>query len=46
MNKLIELLRLLAKTDFFGELTIKFENGKIVHVTKKQTLNAKEFRDG
>ena len=45
MNKLIELLWKLKSGKFYGEITIKMESGIVVHVTKKETLNAKEYRD-
>ena len=38
INKLIDMLEALIDTKFYGSITIKFENGKIVIVKKEETI--------
>lgn len=38
MDKLIKLLKELIDSGFFGELLIKFENGKVTLVRKTQNI--------
>lgn len=38
MNEAIELIRRLAREDFYGALTIKFEAGRITTIKKEQTI--------
>jgi hypothetical protein len=41
IDKLIKLLKLLRwiSEEFYGDLLIKFQKGKIVHVERKESLN-------
>jgi hypothetical protein len=38
LQKLIDIINLLMGKGFFGSLTIKFENGKIVIVKKEESI--------
>lgn len=42
MKRLIELIWTLIQTQFYGELLIKFENGKIVLVKKTESIKIVE----
>jgi hypothetical protein len=38
MNKLIELIQLLMKNKFWGEVTIKFKDGAPVSIVKNEQI--------
>lgn len=38
MKKLMVLVSILKETFFYGKLTIKFENGKIVQCLKEESI--------
>ncbi|MEI6610966.1 MAG: hypothetical protein WCO53_14660 [Deltaproteobacteria bacterium] len=38
MARLIEIIKSLMTTKFYGQLTIKFEAGKIIHCQKTESL--------
>jgi hypothetical protein len=38
MDKIIKFLRGLYDTGFWGEIVLKWENGKIVHVKKVENI--------
>ncbi len=43
MKQLIDMLKELATGRFWGEVSIKFQDGKIVHVSKNQIIDPKVF---
>jgi hypothetical protein len=42
LNTVIELCRKLTSENFWGELTLKFRNGKISLVTKSEQIKGEE----
>lgn len=38
LKKLLEILKDLTSKKFYGSMLIKFENGKIVHVKKEESI--------
>lgn len=38
MDKLIELIKKLVASNYFGSLEIHFENGKVTYLKKVQTI--------
>lgn len=38
LSKLMEMLKDLTLKGFYGSMQIKFENGKIVHVKKEESI--------
>ena len=38
MTKLIEIIKGLTSQCFYGKLTIRFEHGKVVHLTKEESI--------
>lgn len=43
MKKFIEYISKLALSKFYGEVTIKFENGVIVHVKESKSFSKDSF---
>jgi len=43
MKKFIEYLTKLGLAKFYGEVTIKFENGQIVHVKESKSYSKEHF---
>lgn len=44
MKQLIDMLKELASGAFYGEVNIKFQGGRIVHVQKTDVLDPKRFQ--
>ena len=38
LSKLIEIIKKLTRDNFYGSMKISFENGKIVHVKKEESI--------
>ena len=43
MRKLIALIQRLTAGRFFGSVTLRFENGRLLHVKVKQILKASDL---
>ena len=43
MKKLFDFLLKLASTKFYGEVVIKFENGRITHLKKTESYLGEQF---
>lgn len=43
MKELLEYLYDLVVRKFYGELTIKFREGQIIHIERKESLDVKKF---
>ena len=38
LDKVIEIVKILIKNEFYGTLVIRFENGKAVHLKKEESI--------
>jgi len=45
MTKLFEYIKTLVEQKFYGELRIKFQNGKIVHIEEIKSFSSEQFKD-
>ena len=43
MKSFVEYLMRLVREKFYGEIRIKFQNGKIVHVEEEKSIDVKQF---
>ena len=41
MQEVIELLKQLEETRFFGKITLDFQNGELILIRKEQTIKPK-----
>jgi hypothetical protein len=41
MNQIIKIITDLSSRNFYGKLTLNFENGKIVLIRKEETIKPK-----
>ena len=44
MKQLIDMLKELMSSRFYGEVNIKFQDGRIMRVTKSQDMDPKAFQ--
>ena len=44
MKSLIELIEKLIASEFYGELRIKFQKGRVSHIEKEESLDVSEMR--
>lgn len=40
---LIELIEHFGRTQFFGEVTLKFESGKLVHIKRTESIKPEQL---